>query len=308
MADIQWFPGHMAKTRRQMEKVLPMVDAVLELCDARIPAASRNPMLGEIIGNKPLVLLLNKCDVADPAVTKRWISEFERGGGLAVAADCKTGTNVQRAVDACCELLADKLRAFAQKGMTGRTPRILVAGVPNVGKSSLINRLSGSARAKTEDRPGVTRQNQWYSVHKKAELLDTPGILWPKFGDPHVGFLLAVTGAVKDTLFDTEELAARLLTQLSTETPDLLAARYGSELQAVSGDLRVTDGKLPDWQIDESSVFSAGLELLSAVARTRGMLKSGGLPDTERAAIMVLDEFRAGKIGRISLENPTAIP
>jgi len=298
---IQWFPGHMAKTRRQIAEVLPMVDVVAELLDARIPRASRNPELNAMIGGKPLVVILNKCDLADPAVTAQWVSFFNRSGALTVAADCKTGTGLSALIPLIQNHLRDRFQALAEKGMTGRTPRILVAGIPNVGKSSLINRLSDRARAKTEDRPGVTRKNQWYSVSdrsarthprqpgskgsenkKGAELLDTPGVLWPKFEDPEAGFNLAATGAVKDTLFDGEALAMKLLERLSARYPSELGTRY----------------KLGGFE------ELNGEALLKLIARKRGMLVSHGEPDLERAAAVVLDEFRAGKIGRISLEEP----
>ena len=279
---IQWFPGHMARTEKQIAKDLKLADAVVEIIDARIPVSSRNPVLSRLIGPKPRVILMNKSDLADPAQTERWLDVFRAGGCGAVAADCKTGKNVNLLLPQTEKLLSDKIAAWHAKGMTGRKIRIMVVGVPNVGKSSLINRLVGHSRAAVENRPGVTRANQWFPVGKNAELLDTPGVLWPKFDDPAVGEHLAFTGAVKDDVVDVELLARRLLETLNTAAPGALEKRF-----------RLTD--------DELSGLD-GAAMLERIGRKRGMLAGGGIVDTERAASMLLEEFRSAKLGRITLE------
>ncbi len=280
---VQWFPGHMTRTRRQMEKSLKLVDAVAEVADARIPVSSRNPELDRILQNKPRILLLNKCDMADPAQTARWLAWYRSQGWAALAVDCKTGKGLGGFQAAVRELLKDKIAAWEAKGMRGRVIRVMVCGVPNVGKSSLINRLARGSRAAVEDRPGVTRGNQWFSIGKGMELLDTPGVLWPKFEDPEVGERLAFTGAVKDEVVDTEHLAGRLLEFLRDQYPDALCARYRLERPELEG--------------------QPGYVLLELVGRRRGMLVSGGEIHTERAAAAVLDDFRAAKIGKITLEQ-----
>ena len=279
---IQWFPGHMTKTRRQMEKVLPLVDAVVELRDARIPYASANPELGKLIGNKPRLVILNKADMADPVVTEQWLHTLRQSGLAAVAMDSKSGRNVQSFVPALLELLKEKREALARKGMVGRPVYAMVVGIPNVGKSSFINRVAKGSRAKVEDRPGVTRGNQWFTVDKQLQLLDTPGVLWPKFSDQTVAAHLAYTGAIKDDILDCEEIACGLLQVLVQRYPQQLSARY-----------KLTDALPQD-----------SYELLGLLAQKRGMKISGGEPDTERAAKMLLDEFRGTVIGRMSLESP----
>lgn len=281
---IQWFPGHMTKTRRQIEKSLKMVDAVAELIDARIPISSRNPILGELIQKKPRVILMNKSDMADPSATKKWIYFFEGQNIPAIALDCKSGKSLNEFIPLVKKVLAPQISVWQKKGMVGRTIRIMVVGVPNVGKSSLINRLSKSSKSNVEDRPGVTRSNQWFTIGKGFDLLDTPGVLWPKFEDKIVGEHLAFTGAVKDDILDTEQLASRLLELLGRLYPQQLCSRYKLD----ETDLQ----KLEGWNI------------LQLVGKKRGMLISGGEIDTERASIMVLDEFRSAKIGRITLELP----
>ena len=280
---IQWFPGHMTKTRRQIEKSLKLVDAVAEIVDARIPVSSRNPVLDKIIQNKPRIVLLNKCDMADPVQTSRWIESYRAQGIAAIAIDCRTGKNLQGLIPAVRELLKDRIAAWNAKGMTGRVIRVMVVGVPNVGKSSLINKLSRNSKADVADRPGVTRSNQWFTIGKGFELLDTPGVLWPKFEDPEVGKHLAFTGAVKDDVVDTEHLASRLLEILAKKYPGPLKQRY----------------KMDDADLDGKQ----GWEILETIGRKRGMLVSGGEVNTERAAAAVLDEFRGAKIGRITLED-----
>ena len=269
---IQWFPGHMTKTRRKIQASLKLVDAVAEIIDARIPVSSRNPELHKIIENKPRIILMNKCDMADPSQTARWVSCYQKEGVLAIPVDCKSGRGLNQFIPKVRELLKDRIIQWEQKGMVNRTIRVMIVGIPNVGKSSFINRMAKQNRAKVEDRPGVTRGNQWFTIGKAFDLLDTPGVLWPKFDDPNVGEKLAFTGAVKDQIVDTEQLASRLL-----------AARYKLEKY----DLRPLQG----------------YELLELIGRKRGMLASGGEIDTERASIMVLDEFRSAKLGKITLEQ-----
>ena len=280
---IQWFPGHMTKTRRKIQASLKLVDAVAEIIDARIPVSSRNPELHKIIENKPRIILMNKCDMADPSQTARWVSCYQKEGVLAIPVDCKSGRGLNQFIPKVRELLKDRIIQWEQKGMVNRTIRVMIVGIPNVGKSSFINRMAKQNRAKVEDRPGVTRGNQWFTIGKAFDLLDTPGVLWPKFDDPNVGEKLAFTGAVKDQIVDTEQLASRLLEVLRDEYSAMLAARYKLEKY----DLRPLQG----------------YELLELIGRKRGMLASGGEIDTERASIMVLDEFRGAKLGRITLEQ-----
>lgn len=278
--NIQWFPGHMTRTRRQIEAQLKLVDAVAEIVDARIPVSSRNPDLAGIISAKPHLILLNKCDMADPAGTAEWIALYEREKTPAIAVDCRSGKGLAAFQTAVKELLNEQLKAYAEKGMAGKPLRVMTVGIPNVGKSSFINRLAGGARAKVENRPGVTRGNQWFTVDRQLELLDTPGVLWPKFDDKTVGEHLAFTGAVSDRVVDVEWLAVRLLEILARDYPQLLQSRY-----------------------QLSSVQDEPYELLCAIGRKRGMVIRGGEVDTERAANMLLEEFRNCKIGRITLER-----
>lgn len=281
---IQWFPGHMTKTRRMMAANLKLVDLVLEITDARVPASSRNPELDKWLGNKPRMILLNKMDAADPNATDRWIQYYRRQGIAAFACDCRTGRNLQKFLPALREELAELIERRNSRGMTGRALRVMVVGIPNVGKSSFINKMAGSKRAKVEDRPGVTREKQWVNIGTDLELLDMPGVLWPKFEDPKVGERLAFTGAVKDDVVDIELLAMRLLGYLREHYPASLQERY----------------KITPEELDGIGEY----ELLELVGRKRGMLVSRGEINTERAAITVLDEFRGGKLGRITLELP----
>ncbi|MEE1075517.1 MAG: ribosome biogenesis GTPase YlqF [Acutalibacteraceae bacterium] len=277
---IQWFPGHMTTARRKIKEVLPLIDAVAEVVDARIPLSSRNPELKDIIGDKPHIILLNKCDMADKAVTEEWIRYYKTQNITAIALDCKTGKGLNAFKDTVKTALADKLEAYRQKGMVGKPLRVMVVGIPNVGKSSFINKIAGNTKAKVENRPGVTRGNQWFTIDKQLELLDTPGVLWPKFEDKTVGEHLAFTGAVKDRILDTELLAMRLLEILAENYRDLLTKRYG-EL---------------DFDCDS-------YELLCRIGKKRGMVIRGGETDTERAANMLLEEYRNCKIGFITLER-----
>ena len=227
MQNIQWFPGHMTKTKRKIAEILPIIDAVAEIVDARRPLSCRNPDLMGIIKDKPLLILLNKCDMADPTQTAKWISFYKENGIPAIPVDCKTGKGVAEFKTKVKEILGDKLESYKAKGMVGKPLRVMVVGIPNVGKSTFINRIAGGNRLKAENRPGVTRGNQWVTIDKELELLDTPGVLWPKFEDQTVGEHLAFTGAVKDAVLDVELLAMRLLENLSENYRDLLTSRYG---------------------------------------------------------------------------------
>ena len=280
--NIQWFPGHMAKTRRKIKEILPLIDAVAEVVDARIPLSSRNPVLEELIEGKPHIILLNKCDMADKSVTQQWINYYKTQNITAIALDCKTGKGVNLFKDTVKTVLSDRLESYQKKGMVGKPLRVMVVGIPNVGKSTFINRIAGKTRAKAENRPGVTRGNQWFTIDKQLELLDTPGVLWPKFEDITVGEHLAFTGAVKDRILDAELLAVRLLEILSVNYQELLTQRYG-EL---------------DFDCDS-------YDLLCLIGKKRGMVIRGGEIDTERAANMLLEEYRNCKIGCMTLERVT---
>lgn len=277
---VQWFPGHMAKTRRLIKESLSLVDAVCEIVDARIPESSRNPELDEIVGSKPRIVLLNKCDLADPNATARKIKELSERGIKALPVDCRSGRGLEKFQPAVREILKDKIKANEEKGMGGKALRVMVVGIPNTGKSSFINRMAGKYRAKVADKPGVTRGNQWFSIGSGIELLDTPGVLWPKFEDPEVGFKLAFIGSVKDEILDSQEIAVRLLLVLQRNYPDRLADRY-----------KITD-------FEELEPY----ELLELIGAKRGMLIKGGETDTERAAVMLLDEYRSGKLGKLTLD------
>lgn len=281
---VQWFPGHMAKTRRLIKESLSLVDAVTEIVDARIPESSRNPELAEMIGDKPLILLLNKSDLADKEATKQWLSFYRSKGVRAVAADCKSGSGLNGYRDCVKKALAEKIKSNAEKGMAGRPLRIMVVGIPNTGKSSFINKMAGKNRAKVADKPGVTRQNQWFAIGDGMELLDTPGVLWPKFEDPAVGDKLAFIGSVKNEVFDPETLALRLIDVLASDYKTQFSQRY----------------KLEKFDISQM----ANYEILELVGRKRGMLISGGEIDTLRAANMILDEYKGGKFGKLTLERP----
>ena len=279
--NIQWYPGHMTKTRRQMEADLKLVDAVCELVDARIPISSRNPDIDNICGHKPRMVILNRWDLADPNMTARWAEYFKKKGIAAVATDCKSRRGIADFTPAVRQLLHEKIERNAAKGMT-KALRLMIVGIPNVGKSTLINQISGRKGAKAENRPGVTRGKQWVTVDKDLLLLDTPGILWPKFEDPHVGLMLAYTGAVKEDVIDIEELSCRLMELLWQRYPDKVRDRYGIDAEADT----------PGWQ------------LLELAGRKRSFLVSGGEVNTERMAKVLLDEFRGGKLGRFTLESP----
>ena len=279
---LSWYPGHMTKTRRMIESELGNMDAVCEIVDARIPLSSRNPDLDELTAGKPRLVVLGHVDQADPALTKRWAAWFRARGFETIEVDAKSGAGVNRFAPAVRALLKEKIAAYEAKGQVGRVMRLMVLGIPNVGKSTFINKVSGRKAAKAEDRPGVTRSKQWVPVDKTLELLDTPGILWPKFDDPAVGVRLAFTGAIRDEVLDIEELAMRLMDYLGAHYPTALSERYK---------LTVEDG-------------DDGWALLTKAGRKRGFLVSGGEVDTERMSRVLLDEFRAGKLGRFTLETP----
>ncbi len=279
--NIQWYPGHMTKTRRQMEADLKQVDAVCEIVDARIPISSRNPDIDSICGNKPRIMILNRMDLADPDATKRWTEYFRSKDMAVIATDCKSRKGINGFEPAVRSVLKEKIQRNAAKGMS-KALRVMVVGIPNVGKSTLINQISGRKGAKAENRPGVTRGKQWVTVDNGLLLLDTPGILWPKFEDPEVGLMLAYTGAVKEGVIDLEELACRLIKLLHLRYPASLKDRYGIE----------ADESVP------------GYELLEMAGRKRGFLVSGGEINTERMAKVLIDEYRSGKLGRFTLESP----
>ncbi len=291
---IQWFPGHMAKTRRLITENLSQVDIVIELLDARIPKSSKNPEIDKLLNTKPRLILLTKSSLANASATKQWEAYYaalaaeKKFSCAALAVDTVTGEGVKEIAPMIRKVLAEKLERYANKGMEGRKIRAMMVGIPNVGKSSLINRLSGGKHARVEDRPGVTRTKQWVTTSIGIELLDMPGVLWPKFEDSTIGENLAFTGAIKDDILDIEELASNLCARLYRTVPDLFCARY----------------KLDRAALTECTPY----ELLCAVAKKRGFLISGGELDTERASDIVLDEFREAKIGRITLELPEKKP
>ena len=280
--NVNWFPGHMTKALRNMESDLKLVDCVCEITDARIPRSSRNPALDEILGRKPRLILLNRADQADGDMTRRWIEYYRARGIAALETDSRSGRGVDRFPQAVRTLLQEKIQALEAKGQGGRPLRAMVVGIPNVGKSTFINKAAGRKAAAASDRPGVTRGKQWVTVSRGLELLDTPGVLWPKFDDPVVGEHLAFTGAVKDQILDTEELASHLLSLLAGLAPQALKERYK---------LTETEGM-------------QGWELLEAAAKKRGFLVSRGEADTLRMANVLLDEYRGGKLGRLTLEEP----
>ena len=279
---IQWFPGHMARTLRLISKNRKNVDVVLQLLDARIPRSSLNPELEKATQGKPHLYLLNKADLADEAVTARWRAYFKAQGAGCLALSSKQRTGMQGVKAAISAELAALLEKRAQRGMAGARTRVMVVGIPNVGKSTFINSFTGSARAKAADKPGVTRGKQWISAGA-YDLLDMPGVLWKKFESDEVAANLAFIGAIRDEILDIETLAMNLLAQLQRMYPQRLAQRY---------------------RLEESDMALDAYDLLCAVGRKRGMLMSGGAVNTERAAIMLVDEFRASKLGRISLERP----
>lgn len=279
--NVQWFPGHMAKTRRLMKACLPQVDAVTEVLDARVPESSRNPELSDLIGEKPRIVLLNKCDVADDRATKLWVAHYQKTCAAVLPVDCKSGKGLNQFVPLMRSVLKEKIEKNEARGMAGKPLRIMVVGIPNTGKSSFINKMAGRNRAEVADKAGVTRHNRWFAIGNGIELLDTPGVLWPKFDDPKVGDKLAFIGSVKDTVVDCETLAVRLLEIMQTEYADRLSERY-----------KIEDfSDLQPW------------EVLELIGRKRGMIIKGGEVDYTRVSVMLLDEYRGGKLGKITLDR-----
>ena len=279
--NLSWFPGHMTKTKRMIASEIQHMDAVCEILDARIPLSSRNPDVDDLTAGKPRLIVLNRADQADPTQTRRWSQYFRAKGWAVLEANAKGGVGTEKFAAAVRELLRDKLESYAAKGQVGRVVRVMVLGIPNVGKSTFINKVAKRKTAKAEDRPGVTRSKQWVPVDATLELLDTPGILWPKFDDPEVGKRLAFTGAVKDDVLDIEELACYLMDYLAAHYAEVLAERYKIDVEE-------TD---------------TGYDLLEKAGRKRGFLMRGAQVDTERMARILLDEFRGGKLGRFTLET-----
>ena len=280
--NIQWFPGHMTKAQRMIEENVKLVDAVCEILDARIPRASRNPDIDRLAAGKPRLVILNRCDLADPAVTKLWTEHFRSQGLAVLETDARSGRGVNTFPAAVRELLKDKLAEYERKGQGGRGLKVMVLGIPNVGKSTFINKVAGRKAALAGDKPGVTRGRQWISIDRSLDLLDTPGILWPKFDSQEVGELLAVTNAIKSDVIDRETLAANFMLRLRSLYPEAISERYGI---SPAGD-------------------ENGFELLEQAAKRRGFLVSKGEYDIERMANTLLDEYHGGKLGRLSLERP----
>ncbi|SES67030.1 Ras superfamily GTP-binding protein YlqF [Natronincola peptidivorans] len=279
--DINWYPGHMKKTRELLKEQLKLVDMVFELLDARIPLSSKNPIIDEIIGNKPKIVILNKYDLAHEGTTRQWVQYYKKQGIKAIAVNTLEGKGLKEALSESENVTKDKMAALIEKGRKARAIRSMMVGIPNVGKSSIINQLTGRKSAKTGDRPGVTKGKQWVRIRGNIELLDTPGILWPKFEDQEVALNLAFTGAIKDEIMDIETLALKLVERLWEQEKDKLIERY----------------KLKE-------EFTFPLEIMDIIAKNRGCIVSGGEIDYSRVSHMILDEFRGGKIGRISLEQP----
>ncbi|AQT83661.1 ribosome biogenesis GTPase A [Paenibacillus larvae subsp. larvae] len=285
---IQWFPGHMTRARREIQEKLKQLDVVIELLDARIPLSSRNPMIDEILKDKPRLVVLNKSDLADPVVTEAWVAFFEKETLKALPIDAASGFQVKDIIPRCKELASHKIEAQIQKGMKPRPVRALIVGIPNVGKSTLINQLAGKKIAATGDRPGITKVQQWIKVGKEMDLLDTPGILWPKFEDQLVGLKLAATGAIREEILHLDEIAFYLTKQLIIHYPQALRERYG--LAELPGDLE-----------DNHAI----VDVMETVGRKRGAIMSGGRVDLEKASSVLLRDTRSGKLGRVSLERPS---
>ena len=283
LESLSWFPGHMTKTRRMVASEIGSMDAVCEIIDARIPRASRNPDLDELTAGKPRIVVLNRVDQADPKATKQWAAWFRAQGYAVLEVDAKSGAGVKQFAPAVRALLADKLRAYEEKGQVGRVLRVMVLGIPNVGKSTFINKVSGRKTAKAEDRPGVTRGKQWVPVDKTLELLDTPGILWPKFEDQQVGLRLALIGAIKDEILNIDELALELIAILTEHYPGVLHTRY---------------------EVEEEQTPA---NIIEQIAVKRNCIQKGNELDYTKAANLLLDEFRSGKLGKITLEFPVAV-
>ncbi|WP_297631418.1 ribosome biogenesis GTPase YlqF [uncultured Clostridium sp.] len=278
---INWFPGHMKKTQREIKENLKVVDAVIEIRDARIARSSANPDIDKLVENKPRLILLNKSDLSQKEVTRSWMKELKSDNVMAIEVNCLKGIGINKIKPALEELLKEKIDRMKKKGLKSLTIRVMVVGIPNVGKSTFINKLARNSIAKTGDRPGVTKNKQWIKTSIGVELLDTPGVLWPKFEDDETALNLAFTGAIKDEIMDTEDLSYRLIERMSEHYGELLKERY---------------------KIDE--IYEDPLETLNAIGRKRGCIVKGGEINYTRLAVMLLDEFRAGKMGNISLERP----
>ncbi|MFE4704140.1 ribosome biogenesis GTPase YlqF [Peribacillus simplex] len=278
---IQWFPGHMAKARREVTEKLKLIDIIFELVDARIPASSRNPMIDEIIQHKPRVILLNKADMADPVKTNMWLEHYKAQGKTAIAINSQAGNGLNQITAAAKKLLKEKYERMESRGIKPRAIRAMIVGIPNVGKSTLINRLAKKNIAKTGNTPGVTKAQQWIKVGKELELLDTPGILWPKFEDQEVGLKLALTGAIKDTILNLHEVSLYGLRFLEKEYPDRMKSRYNLDV-----------------------IPQETLELFDAVGKFRGCLASGGFIDYDKTAELVVREIRSEKMGPLTFEVP----
>jgi ribosome biogenesis GTPase A len=287
---IQWFPGHMTRARRQIQDKLKLIDLAIELLDARIPLSSRNPMIDEILMNKPRLVLLNKSDLADPEITRQWVAYFAEQGLKALPIDAAQGNPSKEILNRSRELLSDKIEAQLRKGIKPRAIRALIVGIPNVGKSTLINKMAGRKIAATGDRPGVTKGQQWIKVGTEMELLDTPGILWPKFEDQRVGMRLAATGAIKEEILHPEEIALFAMRYIAKKYGDSLKERFGI-------------AEVPQDTEDNEKV----VQLIEDIGRKRGALMSGGRVDLEKASLTILRELRAGKLGRVSLEDPAML-
>lgn len=281
--EIQWFPGHMAKTRRLIGESLKLVDVVMELVDARLPQSSRNPEIDSIIGTKPRIMVLNKCDIADEDVNQKWLDFYKSKGISAFLADCRSGKGFSALGPAVDEVLKEKFERDRKKGIQKHSVKMMIVGIPNVGKSSFINRVAAGRSAKTGDRPGVTTSKQWIRIAGKYDLLDTPGMLWPKFDDPEVGRRIAFTGGIKDEIMDIEELAFYLIGFMKENYPDRLIERY---------------------KLTEADLMQEDWDIVMTIGKKRGCIVSGGEIDTYRASSLILDEFRSAKLGRISLETP----
>ncbi len=305
--NVNWFPGHMTKARRMIEAQLKWVDAVCEIVDARLPLSSHNPDFAEITEHKPRLLILNRMDLSEEFATAGWLRHFERQGIIALAVDAQSGTGIARFGPSLRRLLAEKIQRFQDIGQTGRVLRVMVLGIPNVGKSSLINRLAGRRAATVEDRPGVTRNRQWVHIDDGFDLLDTPGVLWPKIHNPRQGLLLAYSGAIRDEVLDSETLASYFLYDFAKTHPEALVGRYGLDLTragaVADSEEEETMSLMREDGLSQEALIQ-GLRLLKQAARNRGFLLSGGVPDTERMALKLLDEFRNGKLGRFTLEEP----
>ncbi len=278
---IQWFPGHMTKARRMMETQIKLVDVVVEMLDSRIPLSSTNPMLIEVLQNKPKVVALNKTDMADPAKTDLWIQKFKNNGLAVCKIDCNTGKGVKQLITTIQEAAKPVIDKWLKKGVKNRPIRVMIVGIPNVGKSTLINRLVGKNKVVASDRPGVTRGQQWITIAKGLELLDTPGVLWPKFDDPEIGFCLAMTGAIKEDVYDRNDAVEILVERLATRYPEQLKKFYGIDFDT------------PD-----------PIAIMEKIGTLRGCIKAGGVLDLNKVVQLVLRDFRTARLGRFTLDEP----